>query len=83
VQPPYGLWSSNPLTFLVGAVPRLLPPRWRSLSLSHQLTPARVNARYLSEHRGQTVRLPAKIVKLVGDTATVEASDGGEVSCLS
>ncbi|KLT45676.1 putative single-stranded DNA binding protein 12k chain [Cutaneotrichosporon oleaginosum] len=40
----------------------------------------RVNARYLSEHRGQTVRLVAKVVNLVGDTATVEASDGGEVA---
>lgn len=40
----------------------------------------RVNAKYLSEHRGQTVRLTAKVLKLVADTATVEASDGGEVS---
>lgn len=49
---------------------------------------ARVNSRFLGEHRGQTVRLTAKVTKLVGDTATVEASDGGEVrvphasSCL-
>ncbi|TXT06076.1 hypothetical protein VHUM_03549 [Vanrija humicola] len=41
---------------------------------------ARVNSKHLSEHRGQVVRLTAKVIRLVGDTATVEASDGGEVS---
>ncbi|KAL1409691.1 hypothetical protein Q8F55_003687 [Vanrija albida] len=39
----------------------------------------RVNSKYLSQHRGQVVRLTAKVVRLVGDTATVEASDGGEI----
>ncbi|WOO79716.1 Replication factor A protein 3 [Vanrija pseudolonga] len=39
---------------------------------------ARVNSKHLSEHRGQVVRLTAKVLNLVGDTATVEASDGGE-----
>ncbi|BEJ18208.1 hypothetical protein CspHIS471_0704850 [Cutaneotrichosporon sp. HIS471] len=40
----------------------------------------RVNSRYLSEHRGQTVRLVAKVTRLVGETATIEASDGGEIA---
>ncbi|RSH88075.1 uncharacterized protein EHS24_000602 [Apiotrichum porosum] len=42
----------------------------------------RVNSKFLSDHRGQTVRLTAKVLKLVGDTATVEASDGGEVAIM-
>lgn len=45
-----------------------------------ELTIARVNAKYLSEHKGQHVRLTAKVTNLVGETATVQASDGGEVS---
>lgn len=40
----------------------------------------RVNSKTLSEHKGKTVRLTAKVVKIVGDVATVEACDGGEVS---
>lgn len=40
----------------------------------------RVNSKTLSEHKGKTVRLTAKVVQIVGDTATVEASDGGQVS---
>ena len=42
--------------------------------------PARINSRLLSQYKGQTVRLTAKVLKLSGDTATVQASDGGEVS---
>ena len=40
---------------------------------------ARINSRLLSQYKGHTVRLTAKVLKLVGDTATVQASDGGEV----
>jgi len=43
---------------------------------------ARINSRLLDQFKGQTVRLTAKVIKLSGDTATVEASDGGQV-CLS
>ncbi|ORX39890.1 replication factor A protein 3 [Kockovaella imperatae] len=39
----------------------------------------RINASLLAKYRGQTVRLPAKVVKIVGSTATVEASDGGQI----
>jgi replication factor A3 len=41
---------------------------------------ARVNSRLLEQYKGQTVRLTAKIIKLSGETATVEATDGGQVS---
>jgi len=41
---------------------------------------ARINSRLLSQYKGHTVRLTAKVLKIVGDTATVQASDGGEVS---
>jgi hypothetical protein len=41
---------------------------------------ARINARLLDQYKGQTIRLTAKIIKLNGETATVEASDGGQVS---
>lgn len=41
---------------------------------------ARINARLLETYKGQTVRLTAKVIKLDGETATVEASDGGQVS---
>lgn len=41
----------------------------------------RVNSKTLSQHKGKTIRLTAKVVKIVGDVATVEASDGGEVRC--
>jgi hypothetical protein len=44
---------------------------------------ARINSRLLDQYKGQTVRLTAKIIKLDGDTATVEASDGGQVSLSS
>jgi len=40
---------------------------------------ARINSRLLSQYKGHTVRLTAKVLKLVGDTAPVQASDGGEV----
>ena len=43
---------------------------------------ARINARLLDQYKGQTIRLTAKIIKLEGETATVEASDGGQVSSL-
>jgi len=43
---------------------------------------ARINARLLDQYKGQTIRLTAKIIKLEGETATVEASDGGQVSFL-
>jgi hypothetical protein len=43
---------------------------------------ARINARLLDQYKGQTIRLTAKIIKLNGETATVEASDGGQVSLL-
>ncbi|WVQ78278.1 hypothetical protein IAT38_000363 [Cryptococcus sp. DSM 104549] len=39
----------------------------------------RVNSKYLTEHRGQVVRLTGKVVKLGGATATLEASDGVQV----
>ena len=44
---------------------------------------ARINAGLLQQFKGQTVRLTAKVIKLTGETATVEASDGGQVSSLS
>jgi len=47
------------------------------LMLHHK---ARVNSKYLREHVGQTVRLVAKVINIHADTATVEASDGGQVS---
>lgn len=40
---------------------------------------ARINAGLLQSFKGQTVRLTAKVIKLTGETATVEASDGGQV----
>jgi len=43
---------------------------------------ARINARLLDQYKGQTIRLTAKIINLNGETATVEASDGGQVSLL-
>ncbi|OCF71850.1 replication factor A3 [Kwoniella mangroviensis CBS 8886] len=36
----------------------------------------RINSKYLTQHRGEVVRLTAKVIKLSGDTATVETSDG-------
>lgn len=47
-----------------------------------KLTIARINSRLLNKYQGQTVRLTAKVVNVNGDTATVEASDGGQVSRL-
>ncbi|RXK39519.1 hypothetical protein M231_03188 [Tremella mesenterica] len=42
----------------------------------------RINSRLLSQFKGQTVRLTVKVVKLNGDTATVEASDGGPIGVV-
>ncbi|KAK1925038.1 replication factor A protein 3 [Papiliotrema laurentii] len=39
----------------------------------------RINSRLLNKYQGQTVRLTAKVVNVNGDTATVEASDGGQI----
>ncbi|CAD6569607.1 MAG: hypothetical protein TREMPRED_005329 [Tremellales sp. Tagirdzhanova-0007] len=39
----------------------------------------RINSRLLSQYKGHTVRLTAKVLKIVGETATVQASDGGEI----
>lgn len=44
---------------------------------------ARINSRLLESYTGQTIRLTAKVIKLNGETATVEASDGGQVSLVS
>ena len=41
---------------------------------------ARINSRLLDKYRGQTVRLTAKVKSVSGDTAQVEAADGGTVS---
>lgn len=50
--------------------------------ITKKMSLARVNAKTLSQYRGQTVRLTAKVVKLSGEIATVQASDGGEVGNL-
>ncbi|KIR25425.1 replication factor A3 [Cryptococcus deuterogattii 99/473] len=39
----------------------------------------RINSKHLSEHRGEIVRLIAKVATLSGDTATLETSDGGTI----
>ncbi|OXG21504.1 replication factor A3 [Cryptococcus neoformans Tu401-1] len=39
----------------------------------------RINSKHLSQHRGEIVRLVAKVATLSGDTATLETSDGGTV----
>ena len=44
------------------------------------LTTARVNAARLAQYKSQTVRLTGKVVRMEGDTAIIEASDGGQVS---
>jgi replication factor A3 len=44
---------------------------------------ARINSRLLESYKGQTIRLTAKVIKLNGETATVEASDGGQVCFFS
>jgi replication factor A3 len=44
---------------------------------------ARVNAARLAQYKGQTIRLTGKVVRMDGDTAVIEASDGGQVSHLS
>jgi len=45
-------------------------------------TSARVNAARLAQYKGQTIRLTGKVVRMDGDTAVIEASDGGQVSHL-
>ncbi|KZT69974.1 replication factor A protein 3 [Daedalea quercina L-15889] len=40
----------------------------------------RVNAARLGKYIGRTIRLTCKVVRSQGDTAIVQASDGGEVS---
>lgn len=42
--------------------------------------PARVNGATLGQHKGQNVRLTAKVIEISNDRATVEASDGVKVS---
>ena len=44
------------------------------------LTIARINSKLLDQYKGQTVRLTGKILQVNGDTATLEAADGGQVS---
>ncbi|WWD15922.1 hypothetical protein CI109_100346 [Kwoniella shandongensis] len=39
----------------------------------------RINSKYLTQHRGETVRLTAKVASLSGDTAMVETSDGQQI----
>ncbi|WVF72158.1 hypothetical protein IAT40_006970 [Kwoniella sp. CBS 6097] len=39
----------------------------------------RINAKYISQHKGENVRLTAKVVKISGETITVETSDGGQL----
>ncbi|OCF35457.1 replication factor A3 [Kwoniella heveanensis CBS 569] len=39
----------------------------------------RINSKYIAHHRGENVRLTAKVVKISGDTITVETSDGGQL----
>ncbi|KAG7530718.1 hypothetical protein FFLO_04826 [Filobasidium floriforme] len=39
----------------------------------------RVNAARLAQYKSQTVRLTGKVVRMDGDTAIIEASDGGQV----
>lgn len=39
-----------------------------------------MNAARLAEYKTQTVRLTGKVVRMDGDTAIIEASDGGQVS---
>jgi replication factor A3 len=46
--------------------------------MSGEATP-RVNAARLANYQGRQVRLPCKIVEVKGNTALVEASDGGQV----
>jgi len=62
---------------------RLGPEREFTPHFLELTTPARINSKYLTQHKGQTVRLAGKVIKLSGDTAIVEASDGPEVSLVA
>ncbi|ORY23052.1 replication factor A protein 3 [Naematelia encephala] len=42
----------------------------------------RINARLIPQFKGQTVRFTAKVLKMSGDTATVESSDKQEVGVI-
>lgn len=62
---------------------RLEPEReiaHQSLRISSWI--ARINSRLLEKYKGQTVRLTVKVLSISADQATVEASDGGQVSRL-
>ncbi|WVN86804.1 uncharacterized protein L203_101977 [Cryptococcus depauperatus CBS 7841] len=37
----------------------------------------RISSKYLDQHRGDIVRLTARVKQISGDTATLESSDGG------
>jgi hypothetical protein len=41
-----------------------------------------VNSARLAQYKGQTIRLTGKVVRMDGDTAVIEASDGGQASRL-
>ncbi|KAK7681367.1 hypothetical protein QCA50_015458 [Cerrena zonata] len=43
------------------------------------ITSPRVNSARLADHVGRHVRLAGKVLKVAGDAAIVEASDGGNV----
>lgn len=47
---------------------------------NHSTVLARVNATYLPKYVGQTVRVTAKVLSFDGESAVLEASDGGQVS---
>jgi hypothetical protein len=66
--------ESNPYPSLPWRSDRSRTPARRSLQL------ARVNAARLAQYKSQTVRLTGKVVRMDGDTAIIEASDGGQVS---
>ncbi|KAL7416412.1 replication factor A protein 3-domain-containing protein [Mrakia frigida] len=55
------------------------PSRPSPLYSTMSVVTQRVNSAMLGDFRGKTVRLTAKVVKLNGDTAIVEASDKGQV----
>jgi hypothetical protein len=65
--------ESNPYPSLPWRTDRSKTPACRSI-LS-----ARVNAARLAQYKSQTVRLTGKVVRMDGDTAIIEASDGGQV----
>lgn len=48
-----------------------------------ELIAARINSRLLEKYKGQTVRLTGKLIDVNGATATLQASDGGQVGLSS